>query len=305
MKRLFAVVSLMLLIAVVLCGCDKLDFLKLKKTSKAVESAPVITIKGTPIAKVNNYPITLEDLNDEVAAYNSMVPDDKPELKITTREQKVKYLKDEMVRRALLYQEALARNLDKVEEVISALEKSKRDIMVVELIKLETEKMEATSSEIEEYYNTYKEQLKEPEERQIREIVVASEPDAKDVMIQLLQGADFATLAKERSRAASAKNGGDLGFISKGTKSAQYDAVAFSDSLDAGKISNIFRGPDGYYILKLEAKRGGKLKSLSEMWDDIKRGLTFLKQQQKIEDMVNKLSTDPRFKVETYESAIK
>lgn len=305
MKRLFAVVCLMLLVAVVLCGCDKLDFLKPKKTTKAVESAPVVTIKGTVIAKVNNYPITLEDLNDEIAAYNSMVPDDKPELKITTREQKIKYLKDEMIRRALLYQEALNRNLDRAEEVISALEKSKRDILVVELIKLETEKMEATSAEIEEYYNTYKEQLKEPEERQIREIVVASEPDAKDVMIQLLQGADFATLAKERSRSASAKNGGDLGFISKGTKSAQYDAVAFSDSLEAGKISNIFRGPDGYYILKLEAKRGGKLKSLSEMWDDIKRGLTFLKQQQKIEEMVSKLSSDPRFKVETYESEIK
>jgi len=297
--------SLMLLIAVVLCGCDKLDFLKPKKTSKALESAPVVTIKGTVIAKVNNYPITLDDLNNEIAAYNSMVPDDKPELKITTREQKIKYLKDEMIRRALLYQEALNRNLDRAEEVISALEKSKRDILVVELIKLETEKIEATSSEIEEYYNTYKEQLKEPEERQIREIVVASEPDAKDVMIQLLQGADFATLAKEKSKAASAKNGGDLGFISKGTKSAQYDAVAFSDSLEVGKISNIFRGPDGYYILKLEAKRGGKLKSLSEMWDDIKRGLTFLKQQQKIEEMVRKLSNDPRFKVETYESEIK
>jgi len=111
------------------------------------------------------------------------------------------------------------------------------------------------------------------------------------VMIQLLQGADFATLAKEKSKSMSAKNGGDLGMLAKGKKSAAFDAVAFSDSLEVGKVSSIFRGPDGYYILKLEARKGGKVKTLSEMWDDIKRGLTFLKQQKKIEDLISKLST--------------
>jgi hypothetical protein len=47
----------------------------------------------------------------------------------------------------------------------------------------------------------------------------------------------------------------------------------------------------------LEAKRGGKQKPLSEMWDDINRGLVFLKQQKVIEDLIGKLSRDAKIEV--------
>lgn len=286
-----------------LAGCDKLNFLNPKQVVQDVKEASGLAVKGTVIAKVNNAPITLEELDQDIAAYNMMVPQDRPEAKITTREQKLNYLKNELVRRTLLYQDALAKGMDRKEEVNQALEKTKQDLLVMELVKTEAEKIDVSSAEIEDYYNTYKEQLKEPEERQSREIVVTTEQEAKDIMIQLLQGADFATLAKERSIAASKKDGGDLGFIKPKKKSAQFDAVAFSDSLEVGRISNIFKCPDGYYIVKLEAKRGGQTKSLSEMWDDIKRGLTFLKQQQKIEDLVGKLSREA--KLTFYEDKVK
>jgi len=300
-RKLVLAVSLVLFFAFV--GCDKVGAVLNPKKVEPKKSAPALEVKGTIIAKVNNIPITLEDLNQEIEAYNAMVPTDKPELKITTKEKKVDYLKNEMIRRALLYQDALDKGLDRNEDVLRALEKTKMDLLVVELVRQEAQKIDVSSKEVEDYYNTYKEQLKEPEERQISEIVVATEQDAKDISIQLLQGADFATLAKDRSISSSAKNGGDLGFVAKGKKSAQFDAVAFSDSLDVGRISSIFKGPDGYYVLKLQAKRGGKLKPLSEMWDDIKRGLTFLKQQQKIEELIGKLSREA--KIEVYEGEIK
>ncbi|MDD5166360.1 MAG: peptidylprolyl isomerase [Candidatus Omnitrophica bacterium] len=286
----------------ILSGCDKLGFAP-KSKAVAPEATQATVVRGTVIAKVNNFPITLEDLNQEIEAYNSVVPADKPESKITTRQQKIDYLKNELIRRILLYQAALIKGLDRKEEVIKALEKTKQDLLVMELVRQEAEKIDVSSAEIEDYYNTYKEQLKEPEERQLREIVVSTEAEAKDILIQLLQGVDFATLAKERSKSSSASNGGDLGFVSKGKKSTQFDNVAFSDTLDVGKISSIFKCPDGYCVLKLEGKRGGKQKSLSEMWDDIKRGLTFLKQQQKIESLIGNLSKDA--KLEVYEGEIK
>jgi peptidyl-prolyl cis-trans isomerase C len=283
-------------------GCDKIG-LSQPKVKEAPISAPAPAVKGTVIAKVNNLSITLEDLDKEVEAYNGLVPADKPEAKISTRDKKIDYLKNEMVRRTLLYQEALGRGLERKEEILQALEKTRQDLLVMELVRKEAENVEVSSKEIEDYYNNYKEQLKEPEERQIREIVVGSEQDAKDILIQLLQGTDFAALAKDRSKAASAKDSGDLGFIKKNQKSAQFDAIAFSDSLEVGKVSSIFKGTDGYSIIKLEAKRGGKLKSLTDMWDDIKRGLTFLKQQKKIEDLLGKLSREA--KLEFYEGEIK
>lgn len=288
-----------------LTGCDKVNFLTAKKSlagKKAVsqESPAVI---GTIVAKVNNAAITLEDLEEEVSSYNMMVPEERPEAKISTREQKIDYLKNEMIRRKLLYQEALAKGLDRKEEVMQVLQKTKQDLLVVELIKAVAEEVDVTSQEIEDYYNTYKDQLKDPEERQIREIVVATEPEAKDIMIQLLQGADFATLARDRSISLSKAQGGDLGFVQPGQKSSQFDAVAFSDTLEVGKTSSIFKEANGYAILKLERKKGGGLKSLSEMWEDIKRGLTFLKQQQKIQDLVGNLSRQA--KIEIYEGEIK
>jgi len=300
MKSRIIFLCICALVLLQLTGCDKLGFSK-PKLKEVFSPAPAV--KGTIVAKVNNQPITLEDLDKEVEAYNSMVPADRPEAKITTRDKKIDYLKNEMVRRMLLYQEAINRGLDSKEEIKQALEKTKEDLLVVELVRKEAEKVEVSSKEIEDYYNTYKDQLKEPEERQIREIVVGSEQDAKDILILLLQGTDFATLAKERSKSASANAAGDLSFIKKGQKSAQFDAVAFSDSLDTGKISSIFKVPEGYSIIKLEAKRGGKQKSLNEMWDDIKRGLTFLKQQKKIDDLLGKLSRDS--KLEFYEGEVK
>ena len=288
----------------ILTGCDKLNFFGPKKTVKQTSSV-ALPVKGTVIAKVNNISVTLEDLNQEIELYNSLLPADKPEAKITTREQKISYLKDEIIRRLLLYNEALNRGLDRKEEAILMLEKSRREILVVELIKELTKNVKAESSEIEQYYNTYKDDLKEEEERRIRELAVSSEQEANNILIQLLQGADFATLAIEKSKTPSSKNAGDLGYIKKGTKFAQFDNVAFSEGLEPGKISNVFKGPDGYYIVKLEAKRGGQTRSLNDIWKQIEQGLTFLKQRQKIDELVGKLSTDPKFKVEISDGPIK
>lgn len=280
-------------------GCDKLIPGGGKKRVEVTSAPEVYTIKpkGPIVAKINNISIGLEDLNEDITLFNASVPAERPELKITTREQKINYLKNEVVRRVLIYQHALDNGLDRNEEVRQALEKNKRDLMVLEDIKEITKGITVSSKEVEDYYNTYKDQLKEPEERQISEIVVSSEQAARDILIQLLQGADFATLARNNSIAPSAKDGGDIGFIAKGKRSSQFDAAAFADSLEAGKISSIFKTPEGYSIVRLEAKRGGKLKPLSEMWDDINRGLVFLKQQKAVEDLIGKLSRDAKIDI--------
>ena len=299
----FIVFFLFSFLAFSLTGCDNLKLFTPKKAATAKASASQVQVKGTPIAKVNNFTITLEDLEQEIEAYNSLMPPDKPEAKIATREQKLSYLKNEMVRRVIFYQYALDKGLDRNEEVQKAMEKSKMDLLVMQLIKQEAGGLEVSSKEIEDAYNQYKEQFKEIEERQIKEILVPNEQEAKDILIQLLQGADFATLARERSKVDSAKNGGDLGYIQPGTKSIQFDNAAFSDSLEVGRVSNIFKGPDGFYLLKLEGKRGGKQKTLTEMWDYIKSILLYTKQKDKIDKLAGNLSRDA--KIELYEGAVK
>lgn len=301
-KNLVFCVILGLLFSGIL-GCDKIGNAASKKEKKEASVMQVPQVKGPLAAKVNNIPIALADLNQEIEVYNANLPEDGSEKKITTRDEKLNFLKNEMVRRMILYQAALDKGLDRDENVAKALEKTKIQLLVLELMRQSAQKVDVSSKEVEEFYNTYKEQFREPEERKIQEIVVATEPEAKDILIQLLQGADFSGLAKTSSIAATAKNNGDLGFIKKGVKSSQFDAIAFSDSLQVGKTSNIFQVPEGYAIIKLEAKRGGKQKLLSEAWEDIKQGLTYLKQQQAVDDLIGKLSRDA--KIEIYEEQIK
>jgi peptidyl-prolyl cis-trans isomerase C len=286
-------------------GCDKFSkasalSAKPAKTSLAVET---LKVKGPLVAKVNNIPIGLDDFNKEVEVFNANLPADGSEVKITTREQKIEYLKNSIVRRTLLYQNALDKGIDRKEDISKALEKTKMQLLVMELINESAQKVDVSSKEIEDFYNANKDQLKEPEERQIQEIVVATEAEAKDMLIQLLQGGDFGVLAQEHSIAPSAKNNGELGFIKKGKKSSQFDNLAFADSLQVGKISSIFQVPEGYSIIKLESKRGGKQKMLSEMWEDIKKLITYSKQEQAIDDLIGKLSREA--KIEIYEGEIK
>ncbi len=158
-----------------LTGCDQINKLinpkKVRSAQQGLTGAGY-EVKGTVIARVNNYPITLEETNQEIEAYNKMVPEDKPESKITTKEQKVNYLKNEMVRRVLLYQEASAEGLDRKEDLVKALEKTKQDLLVLELVREQAGQVKATSAEIEDYYNKYKTELRKPEsETKDREII--------------------------------------------------------------------------------------------------------------------------------------
>lgn len=281
-----------------LSGCEKITGFFRREKEEARE-IPVAPPKGPIVAKVNHIFITLEELNQEIDAYNRLIPEDRPEEKIIGREEKINYLKNEMVRRILLYQEALDRGLDRKEDILRILERTKQDLLVMELLRQETENIDVTSEEIRNYYNSafFRERRREPEERHIREIIVPTEREAKDILIQLLQGRDFITLAKERSKALSAKDGGDLGFLKRGEKFPQFEHEAFSESLEVGKVTRYFRGPDGFYILKLEAKRGGRERTLSEMWDEIKRELIFLKQYERIESLITQLSREAKIEI--------
>ncbi|MBP7216535.1 MAG: peptidylprolyl isomerase [Candidatus Omnitrophica bacterium] len=290
---------------VALTGCSQIESLLGGKKTPGKSSTPSIKVYGTQIAKVNTIPITLEELNQEIEAYNEEVEARNlpANQKITTREQKIRYLKEELVRRALFYQEALDRGLDRKPEIAQALERTKMNLLILALGKEEVDKIKVSFDETKKFYDENKAMLKSPEERQVRELVVATEQEAKDIYKQLLDGADFATLAKERSRVASSKNGGDTGFIKRGDKPADFEAVAFSTTLAVGSLSNIFKTADGYAIIKLEAKRGGEQKSFSELESLIKQELQMEKQQASIEALTQKLQREA--KIEINEGAIR
>ncbi len=72
---------------------------------------------------------------------------------------------------------------------------------------------------------------------------------------RILEGENFRTLAIMYSEdPGSARNGGELGFYSRGELYPEFEAVAFG--LRPGEISEIVETQAGYHILQLIARRG-------------------------------------------------
>ncbi|MCM8797066.1 MAG: peptidyl-prolyl cis-trans isomerase [Candidatus Omnitrophica bacterium] len=296
-------------------GCDKIEkpFSK-RNTTKNIQQVQVTpAVKGMVIAKVNNIPITLEELNKEVDIFNAsldlredLTPEQKKEAKIDTREKKINYLKNYLVRQMVFYQLALDKGLDKKETIQEILNRYKIAILASEMQAEIIKNIEVGSAEVEEAYKNNKDLFKEPESRKVREIVTKTEDEAKQILVSLMQGADFAVVARERSVAESAKNGGDLGFIKRGQRGEKYrifDDVAFSPALQEGSLSGVFKSPDGFYVVKIEGIKGGKQVSLSEAWDTLKSLLLASKQQQELNKAYSDLSRNT--KIEIYEGEIK
>jgi len=281
-------------------GCDKLQPKSLIK-SKSYKPQGII------IAKVHDLYITLEQLENEIKTYNEMVKDN-PEARIDSLEKKIAYLNEELIRRYLFYREAKHTGADKNPEIRETLKQVEINLLAADFIQKKINNITATSSEIENFYNLYKDRYyQEKERRKIREIALPTETKAKEILIELLRGGDFAGLARQHSQVKSAYNGGYLDLIEKGQRGDNYkrfDEAAFSPSLKENQISSIFKGDDNYYyILKIEEIEGNKTKSLSEVWDDINKNVVFLKQQQKLQELTAELLK--KTNIEIYRERIK
>jgi peptidyl-prolyl cis-trans isomerase D len=102
---------------------------------------------------------------------------------------------------------------------------------------------------------------------------------AEKLLAEAKGGKDFATLAREFSDdKASAVNGGDLGSFGRGAMVAPFEQAVFS--LKPGEISGLVETQFGYHIIKLISHNEAKVRSLSEVSEEIKRGLRVEKAHQ-------------------------
>ena len=79
--------------------------------------------------------------------------------------------------------------------------------------------------------------------------VAAKRAEAEAVRDELLAGADFATLAEERSEGPSAAQGGSLGTFGRGQMVAPFEEAAFA--LAEGEVSGIVQTQFGFHIIQV------------------------------------------------------
>ncbi len=102
---------------------------------------------------------------------------------------------------------------------------------------------------------------------------------AKGIVQQLRKGADFASLAKQYSQGPSSKNGGDIGWLSKGDLREDIENTLFS--LEVGDISGPIVTESGILILKNIEEKQGKQKEQKEVEGRI-RTLLEIRERNKI-----------------------
>ena len=110
-----------------------------------------------------------------------------------------------------------------------------------------------------------------------------TEDEAKAIEAELKKGADFATLAKEKSKDPGAADGGDLGYFTKDQMVPEFAEVAFK--LDKGQISDPVKTQFGWHIIKVEDKRTKPTPTFDEVQGQIENYVAHKAQAELVENL--------------------
>jgi len=125
--------------------------------------------------------------------------------------------------------------------------------LLMEAMLQDAGKAAVSDAELHKVYDDAIKQMPGEEEVHARHILVPTEDEAKAILADLKKGADFATLAKEKSKDPGAADGGDLGYFTKDQMVPEFSEVAFK--LDKGQLSDPVKTQFGWHIIKVEDKR--------------------------------------------------
>ena len=97
----------------------------------------------------------------------------------------------------------------------------------------------------------------------------AKQDKAEDLRKQLVDGSDFAALAKEHSSCPSGQRGGDLGTFERGQMVPAFESAAFA--LKPGEISEVVETQFGYHVIRVSEHTQGVTPPFSEVQDQVEK----------------------------------
>jgi len=85
-----------------------------------------------------------------------------------------------------------------------------------------------------------------------RHILVSSEDKCNELKQEIVEGGDFATLAKKHSSCPSGESGGDLGDFGPGMMVPEFDSVCFNEAV--GEVHGSVKTQFGYHLLEITSR---------------------------------------------------
>ena len=211
--------------------------------------APVRAEDANPmLAKVNGAEIRQSDLN---LAEEELGPSLAQMDPATKKKEVLSFL----INMKIVAESAESKKVENDEDFKKRLIFTRSRLLMTHL--LATQGKAATTDEaMKKAYEEGSKQISGEQEVHARHILVESEDEAKAIEDELKKGADFAELAKKKSKDPGASSGGDLGFFTKDKMAPEFSTAAFA--LEPGKISDPVKSKFGWHIIKVEEKRNRK-----------------------------------------------
>lgn len=195
-----------------------------------------------------------------------------------------------LVTRELILQEADKRGVIQNELVREQLEQARIGVLIAAVFEGYVEKEGVAEADLKSAYETVKLQYT-GKEYHVEHILVEKESDAKAIIAQLKAGGNFEDLAKAKSQdPGSAKNGGDLGWVSDKALVPEFSKAMVQ--LKNGQVTDKpVKSQFGWHIIKMVDVRDVKAPSLEEIKDQLKQMIASDKnwQKAKFSEMMQKL----------------
>lgn len=252
----------------------------------ATEEKPAPKSAATPkdftLLKLNGQDIKQSEAED---IWKNLFPTAAPDFNTFDESVRLNVLRG-MVSERLLYQEAVKEGINKSDEVKKRLAILEKQVV----LKVYLEKKSAqlvTEQQLKDAYAKKVAGVKDQEEVKARHILVATEDEAKEIAKQLKKGADFETLAKQKSSdKASAIQGGDLDYFTRDRMVPEFSDAAFA--LKKGEVSAPVKSKFGWHIIKVEDRRKVHIPSFEEVKDELVTELSTINMQEHIEALLKK-----------------
>lgn len=220
-----------------------------------IAAAVALPAVAQNLAVVNGKPIPSSRVDAMVKQLAARGQPDTPELRAM--------IKDELITREVLIQEADRQGVSNSPEVKNQVELIRQSVAIQALAQEYLKKNPVKDSEIQAEYDKFKQQSGD-KEYHARHILVDKEEDAKAIIAKLKGGAKFEELAKQSKDPGSASNGGDLDWAPPGAF-----VKPFSDAMVALQKGQITETPVktqfGYHVIKLEDVRATSVPALEEL----------------------------------------
>ena len=249
-----------------------------KKAAAAASASGKVVVNGVTIPQSR-----IDAMNKELdAAGQPSGPD------------REKAVKEELVNREILSQAAAKRGIDKQPEVAAQMEMAKQAVLIRALFESEAKANPITDADLQKQYEQFKGSMGSTEYK-VRHILVDKEDEAKSIIDQVKKNpADFAKLAKEKSKDPGSKdNGGDLDW----GPAARY-VKPFADAVQSQPKGQVSAAPVktdfGYHVIIVDDSRPLKVPEFSELKEQFRQRAQQAQVQKLVQDLRSKAKVEER-----------